>query len=309
MLGQLRAREADDVSVEPLDVNESAQFHHLIGQPYRSVVDRLPEHPHHLAHAVRVGDDPAGLLLGFYDSSESIGAIVSLQVETAYRRTGLATALVDSFAQRIAAIGGTRLMFETWFDPEQPRSAGRQFLLNNGWHAQPRLAVMYQFDVENRREILSLPWARRGMPKRYSLCPWTELSESQSNRIRQRSQQLAREDPGFLSPYIKETVEPKSSLTAWSGNEPIGWGINTSPHPTLVTFKSWYVTSDTRGRGAFLGMLARSIALTAEPGSRIKHGSFIVVRDNPVMTALSKRLFKQVGATRKEKFRWFREIR
>jgi len=75
------------------------------------------------------GDQIAGILLGLLPAGEDTGFIHELGVLEKYRKQGIATALIDHFAEAVKSLGGERIALTTLHNNER----AVQFYENRGF--------------------------------------------------------------------------------------------------------------------------------------------------------------------------------
>jgi hypothetical protein len=98
---------------------------------------------------------------------------------------------------------------------------------------------------------------RYTLPEKYTIFPWSELTDRERVKIEQRDNGL--DYPALLSPFQEDRIDTIGSVGLRYRDEVIGWNIVTQLTPSLVYFQSRFVKSEFRSIGLGIHLLAASI--------------------------------------------------
>ena len=121
---------------------------------------------------------------------------------------------------------------------------------------------------------------RYTLPEKYTIFPWSELTDRERTKIEQRDNGL--DYPDLLSPFQENQIDTIGSVGLRYRDEVIGWNIVTQLTPGFVYFQSQFVKSEFRSIGLGIHLLAAAINRQLLDET-VTHAIFVILKENARM--------------------------
>jgi GNAT superfamily N-acetyltransferase len=257
-------------NVERLSPTEAMAAAHMTFPAYRHLLSSQPARRHldeplgPLVRGVAVGargDD--GLIgLAVLEVPDTVGetpaALLSVFVDEAHRRRGVATALLRE-AQRLVAAQGAPWIEAVYMTGGPFADAVERLLARERWSTPTLRAVTMRATLDQLRQM---PWfGKVRLPASLTIFPWTELTAADRRQLATSQQQ---------HPWIVEGLEPwrhdhngfdeVSSLGLRDGDGAVvGWVINHRLGAGIVRFSGAFARDDHARRGRIFALYTESV--------------------------------------------------
>ena len=171
---------------------------------------------------------PAGMALGAMPASNDPAppSLFSLFVVPELRNQGLGTALMLAFLEEVRRRGGA--LVSTVFMRGKPAIAWFESILNKtGWAAPVARMVAIKAEMAQIRRM-DPPWLRQRRidPAKFTLVPWSEVTEAQKSALKASHEREAWIAPDLV-PWIHEKdYDPVTSMALLQNGELVSWVIN-----------------------------------------------------------------------------------
>lgn len=213
------------------------------------------------------GERPVGLALGEVPTSSTGNAeLLSLFVQPADRRQGVATALVAAMEAEVARLGFSTL--QAVYTTGKPEIAAVERLFEGrGWQAPVARTVTVRFSPE---QALATNWfGRLKFPRDdYEIVSWTEVraEEIEALRVEQEAEHWI---PAGLEPWKHDRYgfDQVSSVGLRYKGRLAGWVINHHITPDTVRFTCSWMRDDMRGLARILPLYTESLKRLLAAGS------------------------------------------
>ena len=210
-----------------------------------------------VARLARAGDEPVGLLVAELPTAERPSAeLLSLFVVPHMRGLGVATALVASLEEDLAALGVCEVTGV--YMAGKPATAALERVFEKRGFTPPQLrkvVVQCTPDEASRTE-----WYQHAkLPSSCVIFPWADLPLEEYEGLK-RSQAEAPWIPQILEPWsCGEHFDATSSVGLRKRGEVVGWIITHRIPPNIVRYTSCFVRADLQRWGLMLPLLVASI--------------------------------------------------
>jgi GNAT superfamily N-acetyltransferase len=260
-----------------LDRSLAPNYNHLT---YFWLQERLnlPSSPYSTTIAIGsvFGGQPVGLVLADYLQDRHTANILSLFVDKKHRQQGIGTALLIQIEKILTEYGcqQTELLYS--FNLMTP--VVERMLKQQNWTTGADYSLQC---LTNRESILRVPFLNRyTLPAKYTIFPWSQLTDKERTKIQQRANGL--DYPDELYPFREERNLSSASVGLRYQNEVIGWNIVTQLIPSFVSFKSLFVKEKFRSTGLGIHLLTASINRQALD-EKVTDAMFIALLENTQM--------------------------
>jgi ribosomal protein S18 acetylase RimI-like enzyme len=258
-----------------LDRSSAANYQHLTLDIFHEHLNRL-ELPRLIAIGATLEGQPVGLIIASYRPDEPQANILSLLVEPAYRHRGIGTALLSHIEEILTEYGCQKIDMLYNLNPTTPSL--EQILKHQNWI--PGFVYCERY-LTDRETIMKAPFLTRyTLPEKYTIFPWSELTDRERTKIEQRDNGL--DYPDILSPFQENHIDTIGSVGLRYRDEVIGWNIVIQMTSTFVYFKSQFVKSEFRSIGLGVHLLIASLQRQLLDEKATK-GSFAVSVENTRM--------------------------
>ncbi len=222
------------------------------------------------------GGATVGLALAHVPPGLPTVELLSVWVDAAHRRRGVATELLERI-ERAAQAAGSRAIEGRYRTAWPSAEAIERLLARRGWDA-PRVAGrVYAGRLDRAREIGRMPLFQ--IPEGYTVVPWAELTAADRALV----EAGAFDAPPSVDPRMVEAgYEPGTSVALrHHADRLVGWCLTHRTRPDTIEFTALWVAPAHREQGL-------SLLLAVEVGRRmadvgLARGQFVVEPDNEPM--------------------------
>lgn len=220
-----------------------------------------------VGQVARLGDEPVGLALAEVPVRAADGPpeLLSLLVNAAHRRKGIATALVQAVEDAVRARGFATI--EAVYMSGKPSiDAVERIFGARGWEPPELRTISVKFTMQ---EALSTPWyGRMGLlPPGAEIFPWKELTAAERQELvdsNQRDPWI----PNSLQPWRHDSIgfDEVSSVGLRYRNQVVGWVINHRMDGRTVRFTCSFMRKDLSRRARIVPLYTEAIRRLSEVG-------------------------------------------
>ena len=226
-----------------------------------------------VAVGAQVFDEPAGLALFETDPSGQAAELLSVFTAPAFRRQGLATALMRHGEDLLAQRGIRRV--KVVYEQGRPHSDAMRRLL--AALRYPAATVRAYVGRVHGHKLMEAPWLKPPqLPRCFEIFLWRELKPEERRRI-QETQAQSPWYPDHLDPFRIEPAEGLNSVGLRFENEVVGWQINHRIAEDTIRYTALFVRQDLQTTGVAFALLRASswLHLNCED-SRVDKATFVV---------------------------------
>jgi len=199
---------------------------------------------------------PVGLALAELLKGGETAELLSVYTHAAYRRRGIATAMLGLLEEWLAQRGcrGLRAIFERG----RPMTNAIQGLLRKCQFPSVRKRAL--IGRCSKAGIEKAPWLDKYLlPSAFDLFLWKDLSEEEKGALKER-QKIESWFPEQLNPFQDEAfVEPLNSLGLRYKGEIVGWMITHRTARDTIRYTAVFIREDLQGFGLAIPLLIESI--------------------------------------------------
>ena len=235
-----------------------------------------------IAVGVALQGQPVGLVLVECLKDRYQANILSLVVAPGHRQQGIGTALLIQIEKMLTAASCQQIDFV--YDLNLTTPIIERMLKQQNW--TPASAYSLQC-LTNLETIEQAPFLNRyTFPQKFTLFPWSELTDLERSKIDRRENGL--NYPDELCPFRVGRIEAPSSIGVRDRDEVIGWSIVEQLTPNCVSYSSLFVRPEYRSIGLGLHLLVASINRQIVDKS-VTFGLFLILQENIAMTKFMTR--------------------
>lgn len=265
-----------------LDRRNASAYKHLTYHWFQDRLDLLSTQVTTIAIGAVFQGQPVGLVLVEYLKDRDRANILSLVIVPRHRQQGIGTALLIQIEQLLTESGCQQIDFI--YPLNLTTSILERMLDRQNWS----LASAHSLQcLTNLETIEQAPFLNRyTFPQKFTIFPWSELTDLERSKIEQRENGL--NYPDELCPFRSGRIEAPSSIGVRDRDEVIGWSIVEQLTPNCVSYSSLFVKPEYRSIGLGLHLLVASINRQIVDRS-VTAGLFIVLQENTAMTKFMTR--------------------
>ena len=234
-----------------------------------------------IAIGVSLQGQPVGLVLAEYLKDRCQANILSLFVAPGHRQQGIGTALLIQIEKMLTASSCQQIDFLYGLNLTTP--VIERMLKQQNW--TPASAYSLQC-LTNLETIEQAPLNRYTFPQKFTIFPWSELTDLEREKIERRENGL--NYPNELCPFRSGRIEAPSSIGVRDRDEVIGWSIVEQLTPNCVSYSSLFIRPEYRSIGLGLHLLLASVNRQIVDKS-VTMVSFIVLQENTAMVKFMTR--------------------
>ncbi|MGK5094259.1 GNAT family N-acetyltransferase [Deltaproteobacteria bacterium TL4] len=276
-----------------LNTSKGYFFKNFTYPVYQSVLMRTdlgePQTPV-LAIGVLDKNKPIGLTIANIDKNEKKADLLSVFVEKAYRRQGLATQLIEAVEKALKEKGCEQ--FRADYETGRPITSTLEGLLGKtGFPKAKALALIGRCHDIRKTNI---PWVEKiRVPSAFEIFPWTELKPEDKEKLERHKGDLLWYSE-TLSPFRDSAIfEPLTSVGLRHRQEVVGWHITHRIARDTIRYTAVFVRKDLQPFGLIFPLLGTSIRLQIENKDEfLKKITFMVFVENEGMSTFMKKRMK-----------------
>lgn len=241
-----------------------------------------------IAAGAQMLDEPAGLALFQRDASGSSAELLSVFTAPAFRRQGIASAMIRHGEAVLAQRGVKRI--KAVYEQGRPHSESVHRLLAELRYPEPTVRA-YVGRVQGHK-LAQAAWLKPPrLPQCFEIFLWRDLKPEERRRI-QESQARSPWYPEQLDPFRFEPVEPLNSVGLRFENEVAGWQINHRIASDTIRYTALFVRQDLQSTGVAAALLRASSLLHLNCGdAHIDKATFAVpVQQEGMVKFVRKRM-------------------
>ncbi len=226
--------------------------------------------------AAELGGEPVGIAQAARTTETEVARLQAVVVSEPFRRRGIATALVDALASRLANDGVRRI--EAYYDARRGNVTIVEALLRKVGFDWPYATAAIGIGTAR---MLQARWAGACPRPGDQMVPWTIL-EAAAGYLRSAAWY-----PPTLGPFAEEPYEPLNSMGLIVDRRVVGWCITHRVAPETIRYSRLFVHPEYRIGQRGLALLVR--AIEAQVAAGITYGKFSVRTDNHPMIGFVRR--------------------
>ncbi len=241
-----------------------------------------------VAVGAQVLEEPAGLALFEMDAPGQTAELLSVFTVPAFRRQGVATALIRHGEQVLAQRGIKRI--RVVYEQGRPHSDAMRHLL--AALRYPAATVRAYVGRVQGHKLRDAAWLKPPqLPRCFEIFLWRELKPEERRQI-QESQGRAPWYPDQLDPFRFEPVEGLNSVGLRFQDEVVGWQINHRIAEDTIRYTALFVRQDLQTTGVAFALLRASSWLHLNSDdARVDKATFVVpARQERMVQFVRKRM-------------------
>jgi GNAT superfamily N-acetyltransferase len=200
----------------------------------------------------------------------AVPAVLSVFVQPAMRRRGVAGALFKALAEELSRLGWSRL--ELVYTTGRPGSAAIERLLARGGWAPPAARTVLVHLVPRELAASELFEERRlaSLDPGFEIFPWSELPAAEREALRAADERQRWVTPGLAAwKFDTEPFDTAASVGARYRGEVVGWVIGQPINATAVRYLCSFLRKDLSRRGRILPLYRASLLRAAAAGREL----------------------------------------
>lgn len=216
------------------------------------------------------------------EAKVSVAELLSLFVLPECRQKGIGTRLVQHLEAALANQNCTQVQVN-YRVTELTQRALEPMFSHRHWAAPE---VTFLLGKTSMAELAKAPWVHKThLPQRFTIFPWTELTEAQKQQMQQTLNY-----PTALNPFGRDSrIESLNSLALREGTEVVGWMLTHRVAPDTIRYSTMFVAPRLQRLGRGVALMAE--AIKRQINSPVPYCAWSVAADNlPMMKFLQRRL-------------------
>jgi GNAT superfamily N-acetyltransferase len=197
-------------------------------------------------------------------------AVLSVYVQPALRRQGVAGALFKALAEELSRLGWSRA--EVVYTTGRPGSAAVERLLARGGWAPPATRTVLVHLVPREMVASELFAEKRlaALDPGFEIFPWSELPAAERDALRAADERRRWVTPGLAAwKFDSEPFDTAASIGARYRGEVVGWVIGQPISATAVRYLCSFLRKDLSRRGRILPLYRASLLRAAAAGREL----------------------------------------
>ncbi|MCW5315533.1 GNAT family N-acetyltransferase [Nostoc sp. KVJ3] len=250
---------------------------------YRSRLQSLTIEGNTIAIGASVSDKPVGLALAEILGDGS-AKLLSIFVESNYRRLGIGTALVNTLEEEL--ILRYCRSIEIIYIADQSTTLALECLLKKcNWpSAKPRMLLC----KTTTDDMTNAPWMKLSrLPASYEIFPWVEITPQERLALKKQQEEKQWMASDAIPFDYEQDLEPINSIGLRYKGEVVGWLITHRTAPDTIRYTCSYVRPDIQKMGRIIPLYIRATQLQMEAG--ISKGTWTVSLMHTSMIAFVKK--------------------
>ena len=231
--------------------------------------------------AAFVNEEMVGLIL--VELLPKAAEIISFFVTPQYQHQGIGHQLLQNLEKALIKLQCPQIKLK-YRVSELTTSALESILNKQKWLPPKTDFLITKATIES---LSQAPWVYKyPLPKKFTVFPWTELTDAEKARIRDRKAY-----PDVLSPFMEDTrLEPLNSLGLRYEGEVIGWTINHRIDSETIRYSVMFVEERFQRMGRGFSLLTEAVKRQIDRG--IPYATAAVSSSNSSMLHCVERYHK-----------------